>query len=150
MRLYFDCCCYNRPFDDLAQQRVHDESEAILSLIARAVSGGQTILGSTVLKMEIDKIKDNSKREKVLALYSSAKECIDYTSAIQSRARDIVSGTSIHKMDALHIASAECGKADVFLTTDDKLLRACRGLELKVKVQNPVKCLAEVIENDGY
>ena len=26
MRLYFDCCCYNRSFDDLSQNRIHDES----------------------------------------------------------------------------------------------------------------------------
>ena len=35
MRLYFDCCCYNRPFDDLSQNRIHDESDAVLSLMNR-------------------------------------------------------------------------------------------------------------------
>ena len=51
-------------------------------------------------------------------------------------------------MDSLHIASAEAGKADVVLTTDDKLIKACRGMVLKVRVMNPVSYLAEVIEND--
>ena len=52
MRLYFDCCCYNRPFDDQSQQRIHDESEAILSLINRCSAVRGTILGSAVLRLE--------------------------------------------------------------------------------------------------
>ncbi len=49
--------------------------------------------------------------------------------------------------DALHIACAEAGKADVFLTTDDHLLgKALQKLcTLKVRVENPVKWLMEVI-----
>lgn len=65
MRLYFDCCCYNRPFDDQSQQRIHDESEAILSLMNRCITLSGTILGSAVLRLEIDSIGDTVKREKV-------------------------------------------------------------------------------------
>ena len=50
MRLYFDCCCYNSPFDDQAQDRIHDESEAILSIMKRCRTNKEYIvLGSTVL-----------------------------------------------------------------------------------------------------
>ena len=54
-------------------------------------------------------------------------------------------------MDSLHIASAEIGHADVFLSTDNKLLKACYRLQgiLKLKVKNPIYYLAEVNENDG-
>ena len=62
MRLYFDCCCYNRPFDDQSQQRIHDESEAILSLMNRCSAVRGTILGSAVLRLEIDRIGDTVKR----------------------------------------------------------------------------------------
>lgn len=145
MRLYFDCCCYNRPFDDQGQQRVHDETEAILSLITRARAGEHMIIGSTVLQMEIDNIKDTLKHEKVMALYGVATECVSYTQAILQRAQKLATLATIHRMDALHIASAETGGADIFITTDDKLLRACAGLALSVRVMNPVKCLAEVM-----
>ena len=59
---------------------------------------------------------------------------------------------TLHEMDSLHIASAEFGNADIFLSTDDKLLRACNKIKqnLHVNVKNPVSYLAEVIENDGY
>jgi len=50
--------------------------------------------------------------------------------------------------DSLHIACAERGDADVLLTTDDDLLRkALQNKDiLKVKVENPVQWLMEVIK----
>lgn len=102
-------------------------------------------MGSTVLQMEIDNIKDTLKHEKVMVLYGVATECVSYNQAIMSRAQDLAKMATIHRMDALHIASAETGGADIFVTTDDKLLRACAGLTLSVMVMNPVKCLAEVM-----
>lgn len=52
--------------------------------------------------------------------------------------------------DALHLACAERANADVFLTTDDKLLRLSRehSCTLKVKVENPLIWLKEVTENE--
>jgi hypothetical protein len=55
-------------------------------------------------------------------------------------------GLGFGTFDALHLASAEQGQADVFLTTDDVLLRRagrCRN-ELHVRVQNPVSWHREV------
>jgi predicted nucleic acid-binding protein len=49
--------------------------------------------------------------------------------------------------DALHLACAEQAKVDVFLTTDDNLLRLANdssGL-LEVRVGNPLTWLKEVI-----
>ena len=150
MRLYFDCCCYNRPFDDQSQQRIHDESEAILSLMNRCLAVRGTILGSTVLRLEIDGIGDTVKREKVRHLYRAVNEDVGYTSMVRQRAEEICQHSAIHEMDALHISSAEMGRTDVFLTTDARLIRSCRSISLRVRVMNPVSYLAEVIEYDGY
>ena len=48
--------------------------------------------------------------------------------------------------DALHLACAESGGADVFLTTDDRLLRRSAALasELHIRVANPLTWLREV------
>lgn len=43
------------------------------------------------------------------------------------------------------IAAAEKAKADVMLTTDDKLEKMARQLEVKVRVMNPLKFAWEVI-----
>ncbi len=29
LKIYLDSCCYNRPFDDLSQERIRVESEAV-------------------------------------------------------------------------------------------------------------------------
>ena len=49
--------------------------------------------------------------------------------------------------DALHIACAEKGDADILLTTDDGLLRkaAQRVSNLKVEIRNPLEWVTEVI-----
>ena len=53
------------------------------------------------------------------------------------------------KVDALHIACAESGEADVLLTTDDQMLRLAKRHEaqLRVRVENPYLWLQEVTEN---
>ena len=117
MRLYFDCCCYNRPFDDQSQQRIHDESEAILSLINRVAACGDTILDSSILRLEIEHISESVKKAKVQQLHRIASEVITYAPEIRRRAEEIRQMTAIHEMDSLHLASAEFGNADVFLTT---------------------------------
>jgi len=48
MKLYLDTCCYNRPFDDQAQERIHIESEAVLIIIERVRQKVDTIIGSDV------------------------------------------------------------------------------------------------------
>ena len=52
--------------------------------------------------------------------------------------------------DALHLACAESGNADVFLTTDDRLIKRSKRFisELRVRVENPLTWLLEVIENE--
>ena len=50
----------------------------------------------------------------------------------------------IKHFDALHLACAETGNADVFLTTDDRLLRTAKNLayQMNVQVENPSIWLA--------
>ncbi|MBQ8698553.1 MAG: PIN domain-containing protein [Schwartzia sp.] len=148
MRLYLDCCCYNRPFDAASNDRIHDESEAVLSVINRCRKGAHTILGSSVLRLEIDKIRDPGKKGKVQLLYSASTSFVPYTEEIKKRAEALRVDTSIRLMDSLHLASAEAGKADIFLTTDDKLIRGCKNIQTALRVLNPVAFLAEVIMND--
>ena len=54
----------------------------------------------------------------------------------------------IKPFDSLHLALAEVNRADVFLTTDDRLLRAAGSVELAIKATNPVSWLMEVFDNE--
>ena len=49
--------------------------------------------------------------------------------------------------DAVHLACAESGKADVFLTTGDRLLKLAKRQtrSLNVRVENPLDWLKEMI-----
>ena len=53
--------------------------------------------------------------------------------------------------DALHIACAETGEADIFLTTDDAVIRRAKrlGSQLHVRVKNPDTWLQEYTSGKG-
>lgn len=70
---------------------------------------------------------------------------ICYEESLKERAKEIQKHSKIKTFDSLHIASAEAGKVDVMLTTDDKLERMSQRIDLKVRVMNPLKFVWEVI-----
>lgn len=148
MKVYLDNCCYNRPFDDQTQDRIHLESEAVLAILKACENGSIQILSSSIVRMEIDKYSNEDKREKVRALYSLANPDIPFNDEIKIRAEELRSKSRIRLMDSLHVATAEAGKVDAMLTTDDKLIKACARLNLGVKVVNPVTFLLEMAEGD--
>ena len=121
MIIYLDNCCYNRPFDDQTQERIHLESEVILAVLKMGQMKQAVIAGSDILELEMRRMQDENKKRKVLDLYRVAGMHIQYTEKIKSRSAEIISVSKIRVFDSLHIASAEEAKADVFLTTDDKL-----------------------------
>ena len=84
MKIYLDNCCYNRPFDDQTQDRIHIESEAVLALLKACENGDITILSSPVVRMEIDKASDDDKRTKVLSLYSLANPEVPFSDTIKN------------------------------------------------------------------
>lgn len=51
-----DVCCLNRPFDDQTQERIHLESEAILSILNRCEAKEWKLVSSEVIEFEIAKI----------------------------------------------------------------------------------------------
>lgn len=145
-RIYLDTCCYNRLFDNAAQQRIFDERSAIASIINRGRSGEVCIVGSEVLRLEIDNITDSLKHFQVLTSYlQTVTEVISVSGEILNLAARITAQTHIKKFDALHLACALLGRIDALLTTDDRFLKLCGRLKLQTRVLNPVTYLAEVI-----
>jgi hypothetical protein len=73
-------------------------------------------------------------------------ESVELTGAELSRA-ETFSRFNIKPLDGQHIACAESGDADVFLTTDDRLLAASAraGRALRVRVMNPIKWLEVIL-----
>ena len=150
MKIYMDVCSLNRPFDSQDDERVRIEADAVLSILRKCEDGRWTLLGSEIIEYEISKSPDFEKREKVELLYSISKDRIIMNEKILERAKEL-ERISFSGYDALHIASAEYGGADVFLTTDDGIIRkAKKNINIiRVKVENPVIWFMEAIR-DGY
>ena len=146
MRIYLDVCCLNRPFDDLSQDRVRLESEAVLTVLSRCQSGKWNLIGSEAILLEIRKMPDTERRDKVLFLSSITSSFITVDIHIEKRGMEIEK-MGIRSFDAMHIACAEKANADILLTTDDDLLRKIRlnRDRIKVRIENPINWLAEVI-----
>lgn len=81
---------------------------------------------------------------KVKDLYKVSDVKICYTEEIKKRSQEIMKQSKIKAFDSLHIAAAEEAKAEVLLTTDDKLEKMAENLKLKIRVMNPLKFAWEV------
>lgn len=146
MIIYLDTCCYNRPFDDRSNIKNYLEREAVLLVMQMAFDGNYQIVGSEILEKEMSMISDRRKRRIVEILYHSiVSDIIKTSDAAARRAKEIMKVSSIKAFDSLHLASAEA-KPDVLLTTDLKFIKAANRLETRIKVQNPISFLLEVID----
>jgi len=149
MKLYLDNCCYNRPYDDQTQEKIHMEGEAVLAIINRCIKNIDEIVGSPALDLEIAQIGDSEKKEKVKYLYEQVITTkVDYTENVLKQARELSEQTSIRTLDGFHLAFAENSGADFLLTTDIKFEKLCSKLNMKTRVVNPLKYLMEVMLNE--
>ena len=147
-KIYLDSCCFNRPFDDLSQDKVRFECEAVLSILNNCVAGAWDVFRSDVLDDEFDRIVNFVKKQKILMLYSSTTVYVPLSDEIVSKAKSIQEISNIKPFDALHLASAEYGNASVLLTTDNKFTNQATRISTSVRVTNPAIWLMEVMYND--
>ena len=134
----------NRPFDDLTQDRIYLETDAILSIISHCREGKWTLIASGIIDYELSKLPDMGKLEQVQMLYAVANERVALTVEAEQRAA-FFHQHGLKPFDSLHLALAERSEVDVFLTTDDHLLRSVNKMDVKVKVAHPVFWLMEVM-----
>ncbi|NJO93360.1 MAG: type II toxin-antitoxin system VapC family toxin [Hydrococcus sp. RM1_1_31] len=146
-KIYLDVCCLNRPFDDQTQPRIYLETEAILEILSRCRTGEWELVTSSALELEIAKTPDINRREEVKLALAIARHKILVTEEISRRAIELTN-FRIKNFDALHIACAE-GNADIFLTTDNRLLSKALSYKnnLNIIVANPTNWLTEVTTN---
>jgi len=126
-KIYFDTCCLNRPFDDQTQERIHLEAEAILAILARIEKGEWTWIGSEVLMDEIEQMPDTQKLSRVRLLSDFIQQNVELGEKEIKRAQELQK-EGFQLFDSLHIACAESSKADVFLTTDNRLLKLAKRI----------------------
>jgi predicted nucleic acid-binding protein len=145
-RIYLDNCVINRPFDDQSQERIRLETEAIILLLSRLERKEWAWLGSQALEIEIDKMPDPDQQSRLRRVIGFASLTIEIGEKELKRAGELQK-LGFAGFDAVHLACAESGKADIFLTTDDRLLKLAKRLtrKLHIKVENPLDWMKEMI-----
>jgi predicted nucleic acid-binding protein len=106
------------------------------------------LLTSEIVDLEISKIPDEDRKQKVRLLSSIPKMNIVIDDEIISRGKEL-NTMGFKSFDAFHLACAEKGQADALLTTDDHLLKKTTSQRklLNVKIENPLKWLMEELVN---
>jgi hypothetical protein len=145
-KIYLDVCCLNRPFDDQTHDRIRLETEAIIAILKYSRSGAGKIIGSDIIHLEIDKTPDIIRKSQLKSLSDYISNIIYTDKKIKERAIELQK-IGFKAFDSFHIACAEHGKADIFLTTDDKILKLAlqNNDKLKIKVYNPLTWVQENI-----
>lgn len=133
MRIYLDLCCLKRPFDDIGQQRIRLESEVVLAVL-QGVHEEHDIIHAGVHDMENDQNVLPARRARVERWLATLPLANLPTEDLERRAKEIAA-LGVKSFDALHVASAEFGAADVFVTCDDRLLAVGQRLQSKFKVR---------------
>lgn len=151
-RIYLDSCCICRPYDEQTQSRVRCETAAIMQIISHCHNGELQWVDSAVLRFEINEISDLKKRSVVDSLLNSmprvAFVSVDTTEILRGKQLEAL---GFKDRDASHIACAESGEADIFLTTDDGVIRKAKhmGSQLRVWVDNPDTWLQKFMVTGG-
>lgn len=149
LRIYLDVCCLNRPFDDWAQERVRLEGDSILSILERIRAGQWQLIASETIAVELEKMRNLEKKEQVLKLLELATvtQVIDETIDLRSQQLERL-GFGLY--DSFHLACAEAAQVDIFLSTDDRLIKnAFRHQDfLKVTVSNPVIWFMSILQSE--
>lgn len=145
LRIYLDACCLNRPFDNQNQPRIALETQAILTIINKCELGQWKLITSAALDAELAQTPDIERLKNIQSILSVAKIRVNSSELIESRSQELVK-LGFSGYDATHIASAERSNADVFLSTDDRLInRANRNIKtINVAINNPVQWLMTV------
>ena len=141
-KIYLDTCCLSRPFNDQTQDRIRRETEAIEKILKNFGTGDWHWIVSGALSFEVDNNRDVSQRIEMKSQMDKAYINVPISEIERTRGRDLEK-LGFKRSDALHLACAESGNADIFLTTDDRLLRRAKRLSSKlyVRAENPYEWL---------
>ncbi|MBW4612706.1 MAG: PIN domain-containing protein [Desmonostoc vinosum HA7617-LM4] len=148
-KIYLDVCCLNQTLDNLEQFRMRMEAEAVTEIIQNCEDGKWILMNSDIIEFEVSLHSDSFKQQQVKLILNLANIYIQSTENIDLRAEELMK-LSFKFHDALHLAFAEAGDADVFLTTDDRLLRKAKKFPsiLNIEVENPTIWLMNVLQTE--
>jgi predicted nucleic acid-binding protein len=144
---------YNRCFDDQSQLRIRLETGAIEGIFELAESSGLELIWSLMLDYENSLNPQEERKEWAELLSQLCIHTIVPSPRILALARALIKSARIKPRDALHVACAETGRCDYFVTCDDDLVRTVRtrrrAPKLRVIATNPVEFIRRQGESRG-
>jgi predicted nucleic acid-binding protein len=137
MRIYLDNCCFNRPFDDQSQIKIHLETQAKLYVQQQIKNKYLELVWSYILDYE-NSFNPFEERKAIISEWRNiaVMEIIE-SKLILDIARNLLD-FGIKSKDALHIACAVEADCQYFLTTDAILLKKSNQI-IQIKLINPIE-----------
>ena len=145
LRVYPDTNVYFRPFDNCTNIRIELEANAVLLFWEYVRSQSIICLFSQLISLEVT-AAPKEKCEKAMTFLQLTTKRINFSPGVTKQAKRLVSQLRLPPYDALHLAYAAEGKADVLLTCDDDVLTKSIDIEeffsaqnISLRVQNPIE-----------
>jgi len=132
MLIYLDLCCFNRPFDDQSQSRIRLETEAKLAIQQHIRDGRHSLIWSHILEYENSLNPFIDRRESIHEWRKYSAVNVTHSDLLVNIANDFIR-SGIKEYDALHVAAAITANAELFITTDDRLVK-------KLKIHGKLLC----------
>ena len=146
MRIYLDNCCFNRPFDDQKQIRIKLEAEAKLYIQEKIRRKELELAWSYILDHENQANAFEERKRTIQQWQHLAAIDVSETPEIIERAEHLKQRT-INSKDALHVACAIWAHCDVFVTTDDRILKKFQDFD-ELEVVSPLTFMTSLEDND--
>ena len=128
MRIYLDMCCFNRPYDDQTQPRIRLETEAKVIIQQKIKDAECELLWSSILDFECTKNPFEEHRIAIMS-WCNIASAIAMADEVALRHAESLMTHGVGKYDALHVACSIVGGAELFVTTDDRLLKRLRAAD---------------------
>ncbi|MCL2443633.1 MAG: PIN domain protein [Treponema sp.] len=144
MKVYLDCCAYNRPFDDQRNIVVHIETEAKLVIQQMIKDKKLELIWSDVLDYENYDNPFNERRVRISEWESLATDKVEMNNEVLFKAKTYMEN-GFKQKDASHIACAVYAKGDFFITVDKKILNKTVG---DIYIIDPVDFLRRFQNDD--
>ena len=133
-RIYFDNCCYNRPFDDQGQIMVRLEADAKLHIQGLVKDQKLELVWSFILDYENSFNPFADRRERIQAWRNLAVHYCKFSVQMAEKSK-LLMQLGLKQADASHIACAILSQADYFITTDKGILNKKIS---EIQVVNPM------------
>ena len=133
-RIYFDNCCYNRPFDDQSQIKIWLETDAKLHIQKFVKEQKLELVWSFILDYENSLNPFADRRERIQAWRHLAVHYCGFSVPMIEKTKVLLQ-LGLKQADASHVACAILSQADYFITTDNRVLNKTIS---EIQVVNPM------------